>query len=173
MSIETGLLQRAVIIGGTATAFMDVASEIVRRKTGVPPLNLNLVGRWVGSMKSGKFQHDSIVEADPVDHEYQIGLASHYLIGIAFAGATELIIHDWPDNPRVVPSVLAGVTTTIAPWLLMQPAFGLGFFATKTPQPLVSAYRSLRAHTFYGIGLYVGAKLLAGAKKNNPHFFRG
>lgn len=165
MNVISGRLSRAVIIGGAATAFMDISSELVRQATGVPPLNLNFVGRWIGTMKRGVFSHSSIAEADPVAHEYQIGLASHYIIGIAFAGATEIVLNDWPDNPRILPSVLAGISTTIAPWLLMQPAFGMGYCASKTPHPFLSSYRSLRAHTFYGVGLYVGAKLLATAKK--------
>ncbi|MBH5297132.1 DUF2938 family protein [Corynebacterium ulcerans] len=161
----SSMLARSILIGGAATGFMDIASEVVRQTTGVPPLNLNFVGRWIGSMKNGKFAHESITNTDPIENEYVIGLSAHYLIGIAFAGATDLVLRGWADNPKLAPSVLAGVSTTVAPWLLMQPAFGLGFFATKTPQPMVSAYRSLRAHTFYGIGLYIGAKLLAEAKR--------
>lgn len=165
MSNEDGatLVSQAILIGGSATAFMDISAEVVRKITGVAPLNLALVGRWIGSMKDGKFLHESIADSEPVEDERVIGVVAHYLIGIAFAGTACRLLPEWVEDPKLSTSLLVGLTTTAAPWLLMQPAFGLGFFASKTPQPLVAAYRSLRAHAFYGIGLYLGGKLLKSA----------
>jgi hypothetical protein len=54
-----------------------------------------------------------------------------------------------------------GLTTLAAPWLLMQPAFGMGLAASKTPNPHKARLGSLRAHATYGAGLWLGGKLAA------------
>jgi hypothetical protein len=37
----------------------------------------------------------------------------------------------------------------------MQPAFGLGFAASKTSNPAQARFRSLLNHTAFGVGLYL------------------
>jgi hypothetical protein len=43
----------------------------------------------------------------------------------------------------------------------MQPAFGLGVAASKTPNPNKARLKSLMTHTVFGVGLYVWAYLLS------------
>ena len=50
-----------------------------------------------------------------------------------------------------------GLATVTAPWLVMQPAMGLGFAALKTPAPLKNCARSLTNHAVFGAGLYLAA----------------
>mgnify|MGYP001322977835 CR=1 FL=1 len=50
--------------------------------------------------------------------------------------------------------LLFGIVTVLAPFLIMQPAFGLGFAASKTPNPMQARLRSLMNHTAFGCGLY-------------------
>jgi Protein of unknown function (DUF2938) len=45
----------------------------------------------------------------------------------------------------------------LVPYLIMQPSFGLGIAASRTPNPTQARLRSLVAHTAFGIGLYVCA----------------
>lgn len=152
-------LATTIIVGCGATALMDVAGEVVRRTTGVPPLDLALVGRWIGHIPQGKLTHESIAQAEPVEHERAIGLVAHYVIGIGFAGL--LVAHPgWRAHPTFLPALAVGVATTAAPWLIMQPAFGLGVAASKTPDPPAARRRSLRSHAVYGAGLYTTAKVL-------------
>ncbi|WP_447883030.1 DUF2938 family protein [Serratia fonticola] len=53
-----------------------------------------------------------------------------------------------------------GIISVVAPFFLMQPSFGFGFAAARTPQPNVARQRSLIAHVSFGIGIYVVALLL-------------
>lgn len=39
----------------------------------------------------------------------------------------------------------------------MQPAFGMGVAASRTPNPTVARWRRLRTHAIYGFGLYLAA----------------
>jgi len=67
-------MKRAVLIGVGATAFMDAGAEVIKRTTGVAPLNYGLVGRWLGHMRHWQFTHDSIAAAEPVPDEQALGL---------------------------------------------------------------------------------------------------
>ena len=42
----------------------------------------------------------------------------------------------------------------------MQPAFGLGVAAAKTPDPAAVRLRNLRTHATYGVGLYLTGRAL-------------
>ena len=154
-------LARSAAIGIGATAIMDLGGEVVRRLTGVQPLDYRLLGRWIGHMPQGTVRHDNIRAAEPVPHERELGWAAHYTIGTAFAGLLVATRPSWSHRPTLLPALLTGITTTAAPWFIMQPAFGLGVAAAKTPQPTVARWRSLRTHAVYGLGLYLAGSAVA------------
>ncbi|GAA1340512.1 DUF2938 domain-containing protein [Saccharothrix algeriensis] len=160
MSRLLSMLARSVAIGVGATAVMDLGGEVVRKLTGVEPLDYRLLGRWIGHMREGKLKHDNIRTAEPVPHEREIGWVAHYSIGTAFAGALVATHPTWSRHPTLVPAMIAGLATTAAPWFIMQPAFGMGVAASKTPDPTVARLRSVRAHAFYGVGLYLAGNAL-------------
>jgi hypothetical protein len=153
--------RQAFLVGVGATAIMDLGAEVIRRTTGVPPLDYGLLGRWIGHMRAGRFAHDAIVSAEPVPNEKPIGLAAHYSIGVALAGLLLVCNPRWAERPTLGPALATGVGSTVAPWLIMQPAFGMGLAASKTPNPTLARLRSLRGHAIYGFGLYVTARALA------------
>lgn len=78
------------------------------------------------------------------------------MIGVMFAVAfLALVGNNWLQHPALVPAILFGVVTVFAPFFIMQPSFGYGFAASKTPNPIQARLRSLMNHTAFGIGLYV------------------
>jgi hypothetical protein len=143
-----------------ATATMDAGAEVVRRTTGVEPLDYRLLARWVGHMRSGQFTHASIADADPVPGEERLGVVVHYSIGIGFAALLLAGRPGWAEHPTPGPAMAVGMGTIAAPWLIMQPAFGLGVAAAKTPDPTAARLRSLRTHATYGLGLYLTGRAL-------------
>ncbi|MBO3128818.1 DUF2938 domain-containing protein [Dermatophilus congolensis] len=152
-------LGHAACVGVGATAVMDVGAQIIQRTTGTPPLNLDLVGRWIGHMRRGAFAHESIMTAEPVEHEHEIGLVAHYAIGVGFALALAAVRPGWLDKPTLVPAMTAGLATCAAPWLLMQPAWGMGLAASTLPDPATTRLRTVRAHAMYGLGLWASARV--------------
>lgn len=78
------------------------------------------------------------------------------MIGITFAIAfVGLIGNSWLQHPTLIPAILFGVVTVLMPFFIMQPAFGLGFAASRTPNPTQARLRSLMNHTAFGVGLYL------------------
>ncbi|WP_107313510.1 DUF2938 domain-containing protein [Burkholderia metallica] len=161
MSVPDILLDVS-LIGAGATLVMDLWTLFRRRAFGIPSLDYALVGRWIGHMAQGRFRHASIAAAPPVPGERALGWLAHYAIGIAFAALPVAIAGtDWIAAPTPLPALLAGLGSVAAPFFVMQPAFGFGIAASRTPQPGVARRRSLVTHLSYGVGLYLAACTLA------------
>lgn len=154
-------LLSAIAIGIGATLLMDGWTVLRRRLLGVPSLDYALVGRWVGHMPRGRFHHLAIGKAAPVAGERPLGWAIHYLTGIVFALVlVSLTGSEWVCQPRLLPALLFGVVTVAMPFLLMQPALGLGIAASRTANPPKARLHSLITHAIFGCGLYLAARLL-------------
>lgn len=160
MTLLHDIIQIA-LIGIGATAVMDLWLSLLKR-LGVQTLNIAFIGRWVGHLFRGRFAHAAIAKAQPIPAERALGWLAHYVIGIAFAGLLVAVSGmNWVADPTLLPAVLVGMGTVVAPLFLMQPAMGAGFAASKTPTPLKNCLRSLANHTVFGLGLYLCAQVIA------------
>jgi hypothetical protein len=154
-------LSAAVLAGLGATAAIDLWSLFLRRAFGIQSLDYCLLGRWLLHMPRGTFAHRSIGAAEPVRHECPTGWAAHYGIGTGFALLFVLLVsRRWLERPTPVPALAFGVVTVLVPWLVMQPALGLGVASSRTPNPGQARLKSLLTHTVFGLGLYLSALLL-------------
>lgn len=150
-------LALVVLIGVGATAVMDGWLMLLKRLK-VPTLNFALVGRWIGHAMSGHWKHEAIARAEPIKGELALGWLIHYGVGIAFAGVlVSTFGMAWARNPSLVPALLVGAGTVVAPLFVMQPAMGSGIASSKTATPLKNSIRSLVNHTVFGAGLYFAA----------------
>ena len=167
MILEARYLLAATLVGLGATLLIDLWAWLLRRTLDVPSLNYCLLGRWLLHMPRGTMVHSSIAAARPKPHECTVGWVAHYLIGTVLALSFVLLVTgSWLERPRLLPALAFGVATTLIPYLVMQPSFGLGIAASKTPHPNRARLKSLMTHTVYGIGLYLWAFVLG------PIFFR-
>ncbi len=154
-------LTRAVFIGIGGTVMMDLWAAVLRR-VGIPSLNMALLGRWVGHLLRGRWRHTSIAAAAVVRHESPVGWASHYTIGVTFAGlllATQG--PSWAQSPTLGPSLLVGLVTVAAPLLILQPGMGGGIAFRHTATPLFNTTKSVVTHAVFGIGMYLAAEAMA------------
>ena len=148
----------AIVIGMGATAVMDLWGLARKRLFGLPAPDYGMVGRWIGHMPRGRFVHESIAVSRPVRGEQLIGWAAHYLIGIAYAALLVAIAGaGWLREPSLVPPLLVGIGTVVAPFFIMQPGMGSGIAASRTPNPAASRIQSLLNHGAFGLGLYASA----------------
>lgn len=153
-------LFQTILIGVGATATMDVYSVILNY-FGIKTLNYKFLGRWIGYFFDGKFSHHTIFTTPSIKHEHIIGWIAHYTIGVMFALLLVLIFDKkWLESPTLLPALIIGIVTVIAPFFFMQPAFGLGIAASNTPDPIKARIMSLITHTVFGFGLFLSAKIL-------------
>ena len=102
--------------------------------------------------------HTSINNAPQKRAECTVGWIAHYVIGTGYALVlVALVSGNWLGQPTLLPALIFGVGSVLVPYLIMQPSFGLGIAASKTPQPMQARLRSLMVHTAFGVGLYVSA----------------
>lgn len=149
-------LATTIFIGLGATLAFDLWGLFLKHAFRIAPANICLVGRWFLYMAHGTFSHANIVSTPPKRAECAVGWLAHYLIGVSLAGLFVLIAgSDWLLQPRLIPAVLFGVVTVLAPFLIMQPAFGFGFAASQTAKPAQARLRSLMNHGAFGVGLYL------------------
>jgi hypothetical protein len=128
----------------------------------VRSLDYCLLGRWVLYIPHGTIVHKSIATTPGKPYECKVGWTTHYLIGTGFALVFVLLASgSWLARPTLLPAVAFGIATVIVPFFTMQPSFGLGVAASKTPHPNKARLKSLMTHTVFGVGLYVWGYVLS------------
>lgn len=148
-------MSNAILIGAGATAILDLWSAMRAWFSGTPMPDYGLVGRWLAYLTRGQFFHDAISKSAPIAAERLIGWAAHYLTGIAFAAVLLTVWGtEWAEKPSIIPALIIGVGSVAAPFLLMQPGMGAGFFASRAPDPNAARIRSLTTHAVFAFGLY-------------------
>jgi hypothetical protein len=155
------LIWPGVIIGAGATVAMDFWAILLNTFFGQPKANWAPVGRWFYHLKNGRVFHDSIAEATPYNHELALGWISHYAVGILYGVLLVLMTGPvWLAEPTLLPAWLWAVVTVAAGWFLLQPGLGIGWAASKTPNPNKVRALNLCAHTVFGLGLWLTALLI-------------
>ena len=160
MSETLDIALRTALIGIGATLVLDLWSLFLKTAFHLPFPNYPMVGRWIGGFPHGRFV-DQVAKAPAIAGERIIGWTAHHAIGVLFALLLVAVAGvDWLKAPTLLPALMVGVATVVAPLFIMQPAMGSGIASSKTPKPNVARVRSLLAHTVFGIGLYLAAALL-------------
>jgi hypothetical protein len=158
MSMEANDIPGAIAIGIGATLVMDLWNLFLKHTFSIPSLNYCLLGRWLRHMPGGIVRHASIATAPQKPHECTVGWLAHYTIGVVFALVFVVVVSgDWLVRPTVLPALLYGLGTVVFPFFIMQPSFGLGVAASRTPSPARARLKSLVTHMVFGIGLYACA----------------
>ncbi|MBZ9630455.1 DUF2938 domain-containing protein [Salegentibacter sp. LM13S] len=159
-------ITQTILIGIGATLSMDMYALILKL-FGIKSLDYRFVGRWIGNFPKGKFFHNKIMDSPPIAYEQALGWIAHFFIGIAFAFLLVLIFgKEWLETPTIFPALIIGIITILAPFFLMQPAFGFGIAGSNLPDPNKARLMSLITHCVFGIGLYLSAIIISQILKN-------
>jgi hypothetical protein len=162
MNAEFITVLKAIAVGFGATFLMDLWSAFLKRSFNIPSPNYCFVGRWLRYMPEGLFRHSSIATAPPKPAECTVGWIAHCAIGAVFALALVLLATPrWLREPTFLPAIILGLATVAVPLFVMQPSFGLGIAASKTPNPTQARLRSFMNHAVFGLGLYISALALS------------
>jgi hypothetical protein len=147
----------ALVVGIMATLVTDLWLWLLQI-VGVRPADWALVGRWVAWMPRGVFVHRPIAATPSVRRELAIGWGFHYVVGVAYAALylaiTRLVL---ASGPTLISALVFAIALLVAPWFVMQPALGQGFFAARMPHPSVIRIINVSGHAAFGVGLYLGA----------------
>lgn len=152
---------RSVAIGIGATILMDIWAIVLAKASVTGSPNWAPVGRWFWHLRKGQVFHDDINAAEPYAHELALGWIGHYAVGILYGILLVLLAGaEWLAAPTFLPAWIFAIVTVAAGWFLLQPGLGLGWAASKTPNPTKGRVLNLLAHTVFGFGLYATALLV-------------
>ena len=155
------MLWRGALIGIGATVLMDIWAIVLALFPGQGKANWAPVGRWFWHIRSGKVFHDDIGKAAPYRHELALGWAGHYAVGILYGILLVVVAGPaWLAAPTFLPAWIVGIVTVGAGWFLLQPGLGIGWAASKTPDPNKVRFLNLVAHTVFALGMYGMALLI-------------
>lgn len=156
------LLVRAPLIGVGGTVVLDLWALFMARVLNMPATNWAMVGRWIGNIARGRFMHQSMADAAPVQGEHAIGWICHYVVGIGY-GLLLLVFwgRSWVESPTLLPPMLLSWLLLVLPYFVMLPGMGSGVAGARTPKPNVTRLKSLVGHSVFGLGMYATALLLA------------
>lgn len=155
-------IMSTMFVGIGATLTMDLWAFILKYAFKITPSDFCLVGRWIRYMQEGIYQHTGIASAMPKSQECTIGWIAHYVTGVVFAIAfIALAGNEWLQRPALIPAIVFGIVTVAAPFLVLQPALGLGLAASRASNPVQARLRTLMNHTVFGIGLYLFGSLVS------------
>jgi hypothetical protein len=158
--LELILAGAAIGIGGTVA--MDIWALLLWNWFGQNAPNWAPVGRWAGHLMRGTVFHDAIAEAAPVRREQALGWFVHYAVGIVYGIALAMFMgRDWLAAPTFLPALVWGLLTVSAGWFLLQPGLGLGWAASRTPNPFRVRLMNLVGHTVFALGMWATALALA------------
>ncbi len=161
MDSPASFIIQVAFMGIGATIVFDLWGQFLKYAFKITPSNICLVGRWILYMPQGIFLHSNITTVQKKRGECAAGWAAHYMIGITLAEIFAVISGaGWFEGPSIIPAVLFGIATVAAPLFIMQPAFGFGFAASKSPNPWQARLRSVMNHAAFGIGLYLFALVI-------------
>ena len=147
-----------IVLGLGASLIMDGWAVLRWRVTGAPLLDYGWLTRWIVGLPIGRFSLSPGLEAPLSFLERGIGWALHFAIGVLYAGAFLMIVGaGWLSSPSLVSALLFGAITTLAPFVILQPALGRGMFAARTPSPGSARLQTVLTHLVFGLGLYVTA----------------
>jgi hypothetical protein len=148
---------QSLVIGVFATIAIDIWASALKFGLHLPTTDWAMVGRWFGHMPGGRLIHRPIGVSPPIRHELAIGWVAHYIIGILYAFLYLCIMRTvLSKQVSLASAVVFGLTTVLAPWLVLQPGLGLGVFASRAPRPNLIRIISLSVHLVFGASLYLG-----------------
>ena len=155
------LAARGLLLGIGATVLFDLWQWLVARTLGQPAPNLAPMGRWFWHLREGRVFHADIGRAEPWAHELALGWAGHYVVGAIYGAAFALVAGPgWLAAPSFLPAWIFGLATLAFGWFLLQPGMGMGWAASRTPNPGRVRALNLAGHTVFGLGLWLTALLI-------------
>lgn len=151
--------------GVLATITMDVAmvaaSCLGGRAFTSDRLGPDTIGRWAAGLLRGRWRRGDISRAPVQRGEVALGLATHYLTGVALTQAFLLLPGRWRGRRGLLAGTVYGVSTAVLPLLVMFPSMGYGFSGLRSGEAGRLLRIMLVGHLAFGVGIGLWAPRFA------------
>jgi len=158
VAMSAPVLAQGLVLGLGASLIMDIWAVLRQRITGANMLDYGWLMRWAAGLPAGRFSLSPGREGPLLTWERVLGWGLHYVIGMGYGvGFLWIVGAGWVLSPSLASALIFGVASSLAPFLILQPAMGRGLFASATPKPWHARFQTLLNHLVFGAGLYVMA----------------
>jgi hypothetical protein len=151
--------------GVLATVTMDVAIVAAGVLGGSAfrsdRLDPDMIGRWVAGLLRGRWRRVDISREPAPRGEFALGLATHYVTGVALTQAFLLVPRRWRGRPSFLAGTVYGISTAVLPVLVMFPSMGYGWFGLRSGEAGRLNRIMLVAHIAFGVGIGLWAPRFA------------
>jgi len=150
-----------IFVGFLATLLFDLYQISLKFAYDIDKSKWNLVGRYFIHLLKGVYIQENLNTSESYNYEKFIGYLVHYIIGIIYGFIYIFINYLFFDNPSLILSISFGLLTVLGNWCIMMPyAFNLGFFGLKNNDFKKIWTQNLLVHFIFGVGLYIGLKII-------------
>jgi hypothetical protein len=142
-------------VGATLTmdAAMVLASQLAPEVFATDKVDVNLIGRWVGSLGSRTRVDGDITSWPTVRNEVALGLAAHYVTGTVLTEAYLIALRRLGIDKGPIKAVAYGAATAVLPLLVMFPSMGYGWCGRRSDDARRIVAVMMVGHVAFGAGI--------------------
>jgi hypothetical protein len=153
---DAGLLH-GIAVGTLATVTMDVAmvaaAKLASSAFASEKNSPEAIGRWAAGLCRGRWRSRDVSAETPVRGELWLGLAAHYLTGVALTEVYLTAVRGGGRRPGVAGATAYGIATAVLPLLLMYPSMGYGCCGRRSGDARRLVSSMLLGHAAFGAGI--------------------
>jgi hypothetical protein len=161
-SIRSIRVPAGVPAGVLATIIMDVAMVAVSSLGGKAftsdRLGSDMIGRWAAGLLRGRWRRTDISREPEQRGELALGLATHYVTGVALTQAFLLVPRRLRGRRSFLAGTVYGISTAVLPLLMMFPSMGYGWFGLRSGEAGRLTRIMLVGHIAFGVGIGLWAR---------------
>jgi hypothetical protein len=162
-----------VSAGVMATITMDAVFVLASRLGGEAftseKTSAEFIGRWAGNLARGRWRYPDIAKETPVRGEAAIGIATHYLTGIALTAIYLATLRRLGLRPTPGKAMAFGVATSLLPLLILYPSWGYGWFGLRSDEAERMIRIMLLGHVAFGGGIGLWTAILVKPAAQESH----
>jgi hypothetical protein len=151
--------------GGLATVTMDVAMVAAGVLGGSAfssdRLGPDMIGRWAAGLARGRWRRADISREPAQRGELALGLATHYITGVALTQAFLLLPRRGDGRPSFPGGTAFGIASAVLPLIVMFPSMGYGWFGLRSGDAPRLNRIMLLGHIAFGVGIGLWAPRFA------------
>jgi hypothetical protein len=145
-------------VGLFATFCMDLWGVILNLTFHIPRPSYEPIGRFLLSLFDLKTYFSDLSPTHMFLLKNSLGWVTHITIGLIDAALYMIFIFKiLKSKPHFLTSLFFAWAMIFMPFLIEQPALGMGVAASHSLHPDLARFMTLSYHTAFGIGLYVGS----------------
>jgi hypothetical protein len=148
--------------GVLATGAMDVAMVAAGVLGGSAfrsdRLGPDMIGRWAAGLLRGRWRRADISREPAQRGELALGLATHYVTGVALTQAFLLAPPRWRGTRGFLAGTVYGISTAVLPLLMMFPSMGYGWLGLRSGEAGRLNRIMLVGHIAFGVGIGLWAR---------------